>query len=135
MASILVVEDNVTNLKLATLVLTNAGHVVYQAADGAAGIDIARRRAPDIILMDVEMAGMDGLTATSILKQDPATAGIPIVAMTAMSMRGDEEKIRAAGCDDYIGKPFRYPFLLRRVQEILERKCAVQPSGGSIAEQ
>jgi two-component system cell cycle response regulator DivK len=127
MASILVVEDNAINLKLATLVLTNAGYQVYQARNGEAAIDVARRQAPDVILMDVEMAGMDGLTATAILKQDPATAGIPIVAMTALSMRGDEEKIRAAGCDDYIGKPFRYPVLVARIAEILARGREADP--------
>lgn len=119
MATILVVEDNPANLKLAILLLKNAGHDVLQAEDGAVAIDIARDRRPDLVLMDVQMAGMDGLTAAGILKRDPATATIPIIALTAFAMRGDEEKILAAGCDGYIAKPFHYPDLLAKVTEML----------------
>jgi len=119
MATILIVEDNPANLKLATLLLRNDGHAVLQAEDGAAAIDAARNQRPDLVLMDVQMAGMDGLTAAGILKRDPATAAIPIIALTAFAMRGDEEKILATGCDGYIAKPFHYPDLLAKVNEVL----------------
>ena len=121
MATILIVEDNPANLKLATLLLKNDGHAVLQAEDGSTAIDAARNQQPDLVLMDVQMAGMDGLTAAGILKRDPVTATIPIIALTALAMRGDEEKILAAGCDDYIAKPFHYSDLLAKVREMLER--------------
>jgi len=120
MATILVVEDNPTSLKLATVLLHNAGHAVLQAADGQSAVDMVREQRPDLVLMDVQMAGMDGLTATRILKQDAGTRQIPIVALTAFAMRGDEEKIIAAGCDAYIAKPFRSSEFLARVQAILD---------------
>jgi len=121
MATILIVEDNPANLKLATLMLNNHGYAVLQAEEGVAAIEIVRNRRPDLVLMDVQMAGMDGLTAAGILKSDPSTAVIPIIALTALAMRGDEEKILAAGCDGYIAKPFHYAELLDKVREMLER--------------
>ena len=119
MSAVLVVEDNPTSRKLAVLLLTNAGYAVLQAGEGAAAVEIARSALPDLILMDVQMAGMDGLTATRMLKRDPATAAIPIIAMTAFAMRGDEEKILAAGCDGYIAKPFGMADLLMQVARAL----------------
>jgi two-component system cell cycle response regulator DivK len=135
MATILVVEDHPTNLKLATLLLRNAGHTVLQAEDGQAAIAIARERMPDLILMDVQMAGMDGLTATGILKRDAVTAAIPVIALTAFSMLGDEQKILAAGCDGYIAKPFHYPDFLAKVEQALNGNAAAPaaktpPQGG-----
>lgn len=120
MATILVAEDNPASLKLATLLLRNAGHAVLQAADGQTAVDMVRAQRPDLVLMDVQMAGMDGLSATRILKQDAGTRRIPIVALTAFAMRGDEEKFVAAGCDAYIAKPFRAGEFLARVQAILD---------------
>jgi two-component system cell cycle response regulator DivK len=120
MATILVVEDNPANLKLATLLLKKAGHTVLQADEGAAAIAVVRGRMPDLILMDVQMAGMDGLAATAMLKKDAATAHIPVIALTAFAMRGDEEKILAAGCDGYIAKPFHYPDFLAKVEQTLK---------------
>ncbi|MDB5840142.1 MAG: response regulator receiver [Herminiimonas sp.] len=119
MATILVVEDNQTSRKLATMLLRRAGHEVLQAEEGAEAIRVAGDSMPDLILMDVQMAGMDGLTATAILKRNRVTSAIPIIALTAFAMRGDEEKIRAAGCDDYIAKPFHYPDFLSRVENAL----------------
>jgi len=119
MAIILIAEDNPTNLKLATVLLKNAGHTVLQATDGQAAVDMARSQRPDLVLMDVQMAGMDGLTATRILKQDANTRSIPIMALTAFAMRGDEQKMVAAGCDAYIAKPFRAEDFLARVQAML----------------
>lgn len=120
MASILVVEDNPASMKLATVLLQHAGYTVLQAADGQTAVDMARAHSPDVVLMDIQMSGMDGLTATRILKQDMQTRTIPVVAMTAFAMRGDEEKIIAAGCDAYIAKPFHAAELLTRVRSVLE---------------
>jgi two-component system, cell cycle response regulator DivK len=131
MATILIAEDNPVNLKLASVLLTKAGHAVLQAADGDAAVTMARTRQPDLVLMDVQMAGMDGLAANRALKQDEATRTIPVVALTAFAMRGDQEKIMAAGCDGYIAKPYRYGELLRRVEEFLNRKKPAQAPGGA----
>ncbi len=108
MATILIVEDNAANLKLATFLLQSAGHLVLSANDAEAGLAIARLDHPDLILMDIQLPGMDGLEATAQLKADEATRAIPVIALTALAMKGDEERIRAAGCDGYIAKPMRY---------------------------
>jgi two-component system, cell cycle response regulator DivK len=113
MARILVVEDNLANMKLATLVLRGCGHEVLQATDATEGVAVARRERPDLILMDVQLPGMDGLAATRQIKADPTTRDIPVIALTALAMQGDAERINAAGCDGYITKPIRYKDLLR----------------------
>ena len=105
MARVLVVEDNADNLLLTVLLLESAGHTVLSAADAETGLTLARDEQPDLILMDVQLPGMDGLEATALLKQDAATSGIPVLALTALAMHGDEARIRAAGCDGYIAKP------------------------------
>ncbi len=112
MTTILVAEDNPTNRKLLVFMLEHTGHVVLQASDGEAAIAAVRDRRPDMILMDVQMPGMDGITAAGILKRDAATAAIPIIALTAYAMKGDEEKMLAAGFQGYLAKPFRYDALL-----------------------
>jgi two-component system cell cycle response regulator DivK len=112
MARILVVEDNVANMKLATFILESAGHTVLPARDAESSLTVARTEQPDLILMDIQLPGMDGLEATSLLKKDDATRAIPVIALTALAMKGDEERIRAAGCDGYIAKPMRYQELL-----------------------
>ncbi len=119
MATILIVEDNPANLKLAAMLLEKAGHAVLQAEDGEAGVRLAREHRPGLVLMDIQMPGIDGLEATRRLRADPATAGLKIVALTALAMKGDEEKILAAGCDGYIAKPFRYQEFLERVAAAL----------------
>ena len=108
MARVLVIEDNPTNLKLATFLLQSAGHTVLSAADAEAGLMLARGEQPNLILMDIQLPGMDGLEATALLKQDNTTCAIPVIALTALAMKGDEERIRAAGCDGYIAKPLAY---------------------------
>ena len=119
MARILVVEDNPANMKLASLLLHNAGHSVISAVDAEAGLTLARSERPDLILMDIQLPGMDGLAATALLKQDPLTAGIPVIALTAMAMKSDQEKTHCAGCDGYISKPLRYRELYAAIDSLL----------------
>jgi two-component system cell cycle response regulator DivK len=115
MAKVLIVEDNATNMKLAVLLLETAGHTVIVATDAEAGLTLARDEQPNLILMDVQLPGMDGLEATTMLKKDQATRAIPVIALTALAMKGDEERIRAAGCDGYIAKPMSYQEFLATV--------------------
>lgn len=105
MKKILVIEDNPLNLELATDLLEAAGFAVLAASDAEEGIQIARTAVPDLILMDVGLPGMDGLAAAQALKQDPQTRSVPIVALTAHAMKGDEAKALAVGCAGYLTKP------------------------------
>jgi|HubBroStandDraft_6_1064221.scaffolds.fasta_scaffold2600756_2 two-component system cell cycle response regulator DivK len=107
-AKILVVEDNPANMTLAIFLLQSAGHAVLSATDAETGLTLARDEQPNLILMDIQLPGMDGLEATALLKRDDATRDIPVIALTALAMKGDEERIRAAGCDGYIAKPLAY---------------------------
>ena len=115
MAKVLIVEDNSANMTLAVFLLQSAGHAVLSARDAEAGLTLARDEQPDLILMDIQLPGMDGLQATGLLKRDDATRGIPVIALTALAMKGDEERIRAAGCDGYIAKPMRYQEFLATI--------------------
>jgi two-component system cell cycle response regulator DivK len=119
MARILIVEDNPANMKLACLLMQNAGHTTLSAVDAETGLTLARTGQPDLILMDIQLPGMDGLTATALLKGDPETAAIPVIALTAMAMKDDMEKTRVAGCDAYIAKPLRYKELLAAIDMLL----------------
>src|SRR3954447_16482414 len=126
MPRILIVEDNPANMKLATLLLRNAGHVALCAGDAETGVALARAEQPDLILMDIQLPGMDGLRATSILKGDATTRSIPVLALTALAMKGDEARIRAAGCDGYIAKPLAYKDFLATVSIELGNRAAAQ---------
>jgi two-component system, cell cycle response regulator DivK len=108
MATILIVEDNTGSMKLATFLVESVGHTVLAAADAEAGLTMARKEHPNLILMDIQLPGMDGLEATGLLRQSDSTRAIPVIALTALTMKGDEERIRAAGCNGYIVKPIRY---------------------------
>ena len=108
MAKILIIEDNTANMTLAVFLLQSAGHTALSATDAEAGLMLARDEQPDLILMDIQLPGLDGLQATGLLKQAGATKAIPVIALTALAMKGDEERIRAAGCDGYIAKPLTY---------------------------
>jgi CheY-like chemotaxis protein len=103
--SILIVDDNPANLKLARLLLTAEGHDARTAPDAEQAMKLLETFKPRLILMDIQLPGMDGLELTRRLKANPATSDIVIVALTAYAMRGDEAKARAAGCDGYIAKP------------------------------
>ena len=105
MARILIVEDNPDNMFLTVILLESAGYTVLRATDAEAGLTLARAELPDLILMDIQLPGMDGLEATMLLKSAVATRAIPVIALTSLAMKGDEERIRAAGCNGYIAKP------------------------------
>jgi len=122
MTRVLVIEDNPANMTLATFLLESAGYGVLTAIDAETGLTIARADKPDLILMDIQLPGMDGLEATAILKADAQTASIPVIALTALAMKGDEERIRAAGCDGYIAKPLAYKEFLATVKAQLARQ-------------
>ena len=115
MATVLIVEDNAANMTLAVFLLQSVGHAVLTATNAEAGLTLARERQPQLILMDIQLPGMDGLQATALLKGDDATRAIPVIALTALAMKGDEERIRAAGCDGYIAKPMRYQDFLATI--------------------
>ena len=115
MAKVLVVEDNAANLTLVVFLLKSAGHSVVTAVNAEAGLAIARTEHPDLILMDIQLPGMDGLDATAVLKEQESTRAIPIIALTALAMKGDEERIREAGCDGYIAKPISYKDFLHTI--------------------
>lgn len=104
-AKILVVEDSPLNMELVTDLLEVNGYEVLQAGEAQTGIDLAVRTHPDLILMDIQLPGMDGLTAIKFLKGDSRTSAIPVVALTAHAMAGDQEKAELAGCNGYVVKP------------------------------
>jgi two-component system cell cycle response regulator DivK len=122
MPCVLIVDDNVVNLSLSTFLVKSAGYAVIAAADAEQGIKMAREQVPDLILMDIQLPGMDGLEAIGVLKEDPTTRGIPIIALTALAMKGDEARIRASGCDGYIAKPMRYQKFLAAIAMVLESR-------------
>ncbi len=122
-AKILVVEDNPMNLELVRDILTAAGYEVLEANDGAAGVEIAVLERPDLILMDLQLPGMDGFEATRRIRAEKRTAATPIVAVTAHAMRGDDEKARAAGCSGFIAKPIDVKGFAAAVAAFLGRKA------------
>lgn len=120
---ILVVDDNVTNLKLVEYLLQSRGYEVAIAADAEEALrEIARRR-PRLILMDLQLPGVDGFELTHRLKSDPATRGILIVAITSYAMKGDRERALAAGCDGYVAKPIDTRALPELVRRLLEEQA------------
>ena len=117
--TVMIVEDNELNMKLFNDLLESRGYSIIQTRNGMEAIGLARAHHPDLILMDIQLPGMDGFAATAILKRDPATAAIPVIALTSMAMKQDEEKSQAAGCDAYIAKPLRYQELYAAIDTLL----------------
>jgi CheY-like chemotaxis protein len=118
---VLVVDDNPTNLKLACALLETEGYLVERAANAEEAVAILRRTRPGLILMDIHLPDMDGLTLTRKLKANEATKQVPIVALTATAMKGDEQKAYEAGCDGYISKPIDTRKFLYQVKQFLKR--------------
>ncbi|HEY8233649.1 MAG: response regulator [Vicinamibacterales bacterium] len=121
MARILLVEDNDMNRDMLSRRLQRKGHDVLLAADGMQAILMAESEAPDLILLDMSLPVIDGWEAARRLKASPATARVPIVALTAHAMAGDREKALAAGCDDYDTKPVDFLNLTAKIDKILSR--------------
>ena len=120
-ARILVVDDNATNTKLLAFILTTRGYEVRTAAEADGALVAIAEFRPALVLMDIQLPGMDGLTLTRLIKSNPATRDIAIVAVTAAAMKGDDERARAAGCDGYITKPIDVRDLAEQVRRLLAR--------------
>jgi len=120
MSLILIVEDNDKNLKLVRDVLQVKGYETIEAGNAEDGIVLARERKPDLILMDIQLPGMNGIEAIGVLRADPATADIPVAAVTASVMQHDRNKITVAGFNAYVGKPINLNEFLATVRKLLE---------------
>ena len=131
MSKILLVEDNEMNRDMLTRRLERKGYEVVIAVDGQAGINMASSASPDIILMDLSLPVIDGWEATRKIKVDPATQSIPIIALTAHAMAGDEQKALEAGCDDYDTKPVDLSRLLDKIENLLAIPLAGPGLGNS----
>ncbi len=118
--TVLVVEDHHINLKLVTVLLKMGNYEVLQATNADSAIRLAREKRPDLILMDLQLPGMDGLTATRMLKNDIVTKDIPVVALTALAMQNDKDLAFRCGCDGYIVKPIDTENFLRTISEYLK---------------
>jgi two-component system cell cycle response regulator DivK len=120
MSLILIVEDNDKNLKLVRDVLQVKGYATIEAGTAEDGIVLARERKPDLILMDIQLPGMNGIEAIGVLRADPSTADIPVAAVTASVMQHDRNKITEAGFNAYVGKPINLNEFLATVRRLLE---------------
>jgi two-component system cell cycle response regulator DivK len=120
---VLIVEDNALNMRLFSAMVASQGYDVLEAQDGVAGIAMAHRQHPDLIIMDIQLPGISGLQAMEALKADADTSDIPIIATTAYASGGDEQKLRASGCDGYMAKPIAVSEFLRLVDAlVLQRR-------------
>jgi len=128
MPKILLVEDNEMNRDMLSRRLTRRGYEVVMAADGQEGVNLAASAAPDLVLMDMSLPVIDGWEATKRIKADPATAALPVIALTAHAMSGDREQALAAGCDDYDTKPIELDRLLGKIATQLERAGKQAPA-------
>ena len=118
---IVVVEDNPFNMELVCDILAIKGYDIYEAVDAEQGLELISRVMPDLVLMDIQLPGMDGIEATKILKSQESTKNIPVVAVTANAMKGDREEIISEGFDDYISKPIEISVLTGTVEEMLKK--------------
>ena len=123
--TILVIEDNELNMKLVRSLLKIGNYTILEAVDAESGIKLAREKNPDLVLMDIQLPGMDGLTATRILKADRE---IMIIALTSHAMEGDEKKVKEAGCDGYITKPIDTRHFLQQVSKYLNESPVMPES-------
>ena len=121
MRTILIVEDNEKNMKLARDVLQAKGYATLEAVTGEDGVRVAIEKKPDLVLMDIQLPGIDGIETLRRLRADPSTASIPVVAVTASAMTQDRQKIVAAGFDGYQAKPLSVRPFLELVREVLDR--------------
>jgi two-component system, cell cycle response regulator DivK len=119
---VLVIEDNPLNLKLVRDVLLSAGFEVVEARSGEEGVAQARARTPDVILMDLQLPGIDGTQAMRMIKADPAATDVPIVALTAFAMADDRERALRSGFDGYLSKPISVRDLPRQISEFLPER-------------
>ena len=126
--SLLIVDDHPGNLRLLSFAMRRSGHHVTTATSGAEALAALGQAVPDLVLLDMQMPGMSGFHLAQLLKADPRYAAIPLVAVTAFAMRGDEEKARAAGCDAYVTKPIDV-VALRALVERLTREGGVAMGG------
>ncbi len=117
--TIMIVEDNDLNMKLFNDLLQAHGYGTIQTKDGRGALNMARERRPDLILMDIQLPGISGLEVTRMLKADSDLKGIPVIAVTAFAMKGDEEKVRDGGCEGYIAKPISVPGFLETISKFL----------------
>lgn len=116
---ILYVEDNYQNKRLVRKILMARGFEVLEAEDGHTGVEMAMAELPDLILMDINIPGLDGIEATRLIKEHDETASIPVIALTANAMRGDRERFIAAGCDNYLPKPISTTDLIGVIRDYL----------------
>ncbi len=116
---ILIVEDNELNMKLFHDLLEVHGYSTLQTRDGREALDLAREHHPDLILMDIQLPEVSGLEVTKWIKEDEDLKSIPVIAITAFAMKGDEEKIRDGGCEAYIAKPISVAKFLQTIEEVL----------------
>jgi CheY-like chemotaxis protein len=121
MTKILLVEDNEMNRDMLSRRLQRKGYDVLIATDGEQGVSMARAERPDLILMDMSLPVLDGWEATRAIKADPSINAVPVIALTAHAMAGDQEKCVAAGCDDYDTKPVELTRLLGKIESLLQR--------------
>ena len=127
MTTILIVEDNEMNREMLTRRLERKGYAILIAVDGETGIELARSKSPDLILMDMSLPVMDGWEATRRLKADDVLRQIPVIALTAHAMANDRNKALEAGCDDYDTKPIELPRLMGKIESLLARTAKVTP--------
>ena len=118
--TVLIVEDNELNMKLFHDLLDAHGYEVVEARTGPEALERAREHCPDLILMDIQLPEVSGLEVTQKIKQDEELANIPVIAVTAFAMKGDEERIRQGGCEDYIAKPISVSSFLEKVKRYLD---------------
>jgi two-component system, cell cycle response regulator DivK len=119
--TVLVVEDNELNMKLFNDLLEAHGYKVVQTRDGLSALDTARKHMPDLILMDIQLPEVSGIEVTKWLKEDEELRSIPVIAVTAFAMKGDEQKIRDGGCEAYISKPISVMSFLQTIDKFLKK--------------